>query len=216
MKVTLVSITKPLVEGISTAEEYIVWAARISNPTNRLNTETAPKLLSYLIRHQHWSPFEQVSLGVEIETSRAIAPQILRHRSFVFQEFSQRYASTAPRFESFEPLVQGETNRQSGVERASISVSEFFQGLQTQINDACFGAYTTALELGIAREQARALLPLSVGTTLIMTGSLRSWIHYINLRTQEGTQLPHRQIALACRDLVAEQFSNVAKALEWP
>lgn len=215
MKVSLVSITKPLVEGVSTAEEFVTFAARVSNPENQLNTETAPRLIKYLITHQHWSPFEMVSCAFEIETSRAIAAQILRHRSFTFQEFSQRYSTADLGFEDFEPRVQGSTNRQVGDAPSTGDVTDKWSRLVERSRAVAADAYRDALFLGIAREQARSLLPLSVTTRLYMSGTLRSWIHYVNLRTKVDTQKEHRMIAEEVKVQLKAQFPATSEALAW-
>lgn len=210
--VKLVSVTKPQIEGISSAEELISYCARVSNPSNQLNVETAPKLLKYCIQHQHWSIFEQAFLTVEIKTSRAIAAQILRHRSFSFQEYSQRY-STATSFEDIEWRLQGKTNRQVGDE-----VVQLEQSLQEEVESAlssCKDVYDKLIERGVAKECARMVLPLTTSTTIYMSGSVRSFIHYLQLRTKEDTQKEHRDIALEIQKIFINEFPNISKALEW-
>lgn len=214
MKTKLISISNPLITGISNAEELISYCARVSNPSNQLNTETAPKLLKYLIKHKHWSPFEMVSATFEIKTSRAIAAQILRHRSFSFQEFSQRY-STATQLENIELRKQGKTNRQVGDEPLNISEHiEIFDKID-KLQDQCLDVYEELISKGIARECARMILPLNTSTTMYMSGTIRSWIHYIELRANEDTQKEHREIALEIKNTFKNIFPNISEALEW-
>lgn len=207
MKVTKISITSDPVNRY-TPEEIIVYTARVSNPNNQANMETGPKLLKYLIKHKHWSPFEMVDMTVEIKTSRAIETQILRHRSFSFQSFSQRY-SNVTNIEEMELRRQGKTNRQSSSE---VIVDE---ALMSRVN----GHFDTSLELyedlitsGIAREVARGVLPLNTQTTLYMKGSIRSWLSYLNVRLEEGTQKEHRLIAQEIAELLAEEFPSIVEA----
>lgn len=197
-QVSLVSITKP--EGLDISpEEYIAYIARVSNPENQLNHETSGRLLKYLMEHKHWSPFEFVDVTFQIQTRRSIAAQILRHRSFSFQEFSQRY-STATRIESIELRKQAQKNRQSSTETfdPAISHNKKLTSASTIIeehNNLSLQLYNSLLEAGVAREVARDVLPLATETTLYMKGSLRSWIHYIQLRLAPDTQKEHREIA---------------------
>ena len=212
MEVNLVSITHPRINNIDTPEDLIAYCARVSNPSNQLNTATAPKLLGYLIKHKHWSPFEMVDMCIEIKTSRAIAAQILRHRSFSFQEFSQRY-SNITNFENIEWRLQGKTNRQVGDEIHQLDTEQ-----QEAIDDYISTAelvYNSLIEKGVAKECARMVLPLCTETTMYMKGSIRSWVHYIDLRSKEDTQKEHRDIALKCRDLFVNNFPNTSKALKW-
>jgi thymidylate synthase (FAD) len=211
MNVKLISLTKPEIEGIKSAEDLIAYCARVSNPSNQLNTETSPKLLSYLIKHKHWSPFEMVSMCVEIQTSRAIAAQILRHRSFSFQEFSQRY-STATELEPIEFRKQGKTNRQVGDEE--IQLTSFQASIVDNAEKACLAAYEHLVDSGIAKECARMILPLSTQTTMYMSGSIRSWIHYLDIRCKQDTQKEHREIADKIKAIFNEQFPIVAQALD--
>lgn len=213
MQVKLISITQPLVKAPVdrnlTAEELIVYCARVSAPQNQLNIDTAPKLINYLIKNKHWSPLEMVSFCVEIKTSRAIAAQILRHRSFSFQEFSQRYAEVTE-FEPIELRLQGKTNRQVGDE-----VIEN-KGLSKLINETIKmneSAYKTLIEMGIAKESARFILPLNTQTTIYMTGSIRSWSHYLQLRLSKHTQKEHRIIAEEIKKIFIEHFPNISAAL---
>lgn len=213
--VKLVSISSPQVEGenhaMLSAEQFIVYIARVSNPTNQLNTETSEKLLKYLIKHKHWSPFEHVTATFEIRTSRAIAAQILRHRSFTFQEFSQRY-SEATLFEPLEWRLQGKTNRQVGEDVLNLSVID--QGMIDAAQKACLKTYEYLLSLGIARECARMILPLNTSTTIYMTGSLRSWIHYLMIRNTKETQKEHRVIANEISNILKEKFPITFSALK--
>lgn len=211
-KVKLISITQPKIEGISSAEELISYCARVSNPSNQLNTETAPKLLKYLIKHKHWSPMEMASATIEIKTSRAIAAQILRHRSFSFQEFSQRY-STTTEVEEIEWRMQGKTNRQVG--DYEVDLAEIPAELVKEAQNKCLEAYDFLVRNGIAKECARMVLPLNTSTTIYMSGTIRSWIHYIDIRTKEDTQKEHREIALEIKDIFKEYFPNISEALEW-
>jgi thymidylate synthase (FAD) len=211
MNVKLISLTKPEIEGIKSAEDLIAYCARVSNPSNQLNTETSPKLLSYLIKHKHWSPFEMVSMCVEIQTSRAIAAQILRHRSFSFQEFSQRY-STATELEQIEFRKQGKTNRQVGDEE--IQLTSFQASIVDNAEKACLAAYEHLVDSGIAKECARMILPLSTQTTMYMSGSIRSWIHYLDIRCKQDTQKEHREIADKIKAIFNKQFPIVAQALD--
>lgn len=213
MNVKLIAVTKPTIEGINTAEELISYCARVSNPSNQLNTSTAPRLLKYCIDHEHWSIFEHASMTIEIQTSRAIAAQILRHRSFTFQEFSQRY-SVAHKIEPYELRKQSEKNRQSSIDVIWDNENGVFDVAQKAIEAAQY-AYNTLLERGVAKECARMFLPLVTQTTMYMTGSCRSFIHYINLRTKEDTQKEHRTIALEIKDIFRQEFPAIDQALEW-
>lgn len=216
MNVTLVSVTEPQVTtatGISpmTAEDLIAYCARVSNPKNQMNTATAPKLIKFLIKHKHWSPFELASMCVEIKTSRAIAAQILRHRSFSFQEFSQRY-SQATKMESLELRSQAEKNRQSSsdvVDDISLNIKAKKVMYEAQ------KTYGELIKAGVAKECARAVLPLGTQTTMYMNGTVRSWIHYIDLRTEENTQKEHRDIANEVKGIFMKKFPNVSEALGW-
>jgi thymidylate synthase (FAD) len=209
MKTKLIAITQPLIPGVSNAEEVIVYAARVSNPSNQLNMATSERLLRYCITHGHWSVFETASMTVEIETSRAIAAQILRHRSFTFQEHSQRYAE-AVAFEEVELRKQAESNRQSSAEilenpKLANEVREYIQEAMDN--------YKWLLEKGVARECARMILPLCTQTTLYMTGSARSWIHYFQQRRSEHAQKEHYEIADSIFQIFEKQFPTIAKAI---
>jgi thymidylate synthase (FAD) len=200
-----------LVSVTTDAEDLILYCARVSS--NQENTDTG--LLRYLIRNKHWSPFELAHMVLEIRTSRAIAQQILRHRSFSFQEFSQRYA------EAPGPIVylgrrKGSTNRQSSVDDLTDDEQTRWIHLQMDAYKAAAAAYKAALELGIANECARFVLPLATETKLYVSGSVRSWIHWIQLRTDEHTQFEHRELANCAKDIFCTQFPNTAEALEWP
>ena len=208
MNVRLVGITQPVEPG--TANDLVAYTARVSNPTNQNNTATAPKLLKYLMDHQHWSPFEMVSLTMEIKTTRDISRQILRHRSFSFQEFSQRYAE-ANEFDSRECRLQDEKNRQNSIETDDEDTIDWWYTVQADVIWAAENRYREALEKGIAKEQARALLPEGLtSTTLYMAGTLRSWIHYCQLRSAHGTQKEHMQIAQECWKIVSKHFPDIS------
>ena len=211
MNVKLVSTTSSRTDGIDNAEEIIVYCARVSNPKNQLNKESSPKLLSFLIKHKHWSPFELASMCVEIKTSRGIAAQILRHRSFSFQEFSQRY-SEAQELEPLSLRKQADKNRQSSSDNFTDSL------LTTKVREhtaRSISLYNSLISSGVAKESARFILPLTTETTMYMQGSIRSWIHYIDLRSQENTQKEHRDIAEACRQIFIDEFPNISIALGW-
>jgi thymidylate synthase (FAD) len=203
-------ITK-LIHVTPDAERLIVKMARVSAPDNQDNWETGPKLLRYLIKHKHWSPLEMASMCVEIETERDIAAQILRHRSFSFQEYSTRYAKTFP---AEMPAVrrQDAANRQNSIDDITASAKAAWDAaIGKQLTEA-YALYQQMLDSGIAKECARRVLPLCTPTTLFMHGTLRSWVHYIELRSSEGTQLEHRQIALECKNLFSKQFPIIAAA----
>jgi thymidylate synthase (FAD) len=210
--IKLISLTRPNIEGLKTAEDLISYCARVSNPSNQLNVETAPKLLKYLITHKHFSPYEMVNMCVEIKTSRAIAAQILRHRSFSFQEFSQRYSQSTS-FEDIEWRMQGKTNRQVGDEEVDLS-SELKYEVDTTLTN-CEELYHKLIGNGIAKECARMVLPLTTTTTLFMSGTVRSWIHYLELRTKEDTQKEHRIIAEAIKKIFVKEFPVTSCALNW-
>ena len=210
MQVNLVSVTQPYHEAISLhPEELIAYCARVSNPENQNNTKTAPRLLKFLIKHKHWSPFEMVDMTVEIKTSRAIAAQILRHRSFSFQEFSQRY-SEAQTLEELELRVQAEKNRQSSSE--TFSNGHLLAKVREHTAKGV-ALYNELIRAGVAKESARMILPLTTETTMYMKGSVRSWVHYIDLRTEENTQKEHREIAEEFKRIFVENFPNVYEAL---
>jgi thymidylate synthase (FAD) len=213
MNVKLVSYSQPTPEfsnlGISDAQELIAYCARVSNPSNQLNTETSEKLIGYLVKHQHWSPLEMVSACLEITTTRDIARQILRHRSFSFQEFSQRYADPTKdlQFVRREARLQDPKNRQNSIETTDLGLQEEWDLVQQAIIDASKEAYTWAIENGIAKEQARAVLPEGlIESRLYMNGTLRSWIHFIELRSANGTQKEHQEVARACASVISSVF----------
>jgi len=219
MDVRLVSYSQPTAEfedlGISDAQELIAYCARVSNPSNQLNTETSEKLIRYLVKHAHWSPLEMVSACVEITTTRDIARQILRHRSFSFQEFSQRYADPTKdlNFVTREARLQDPKNRQNSVELdlandfEAREVSKEWHFKQQEVIRAAREAYAWAISNNIAKEQARAVLPEGLTESrLYMNGTLRSWIHFIELRSANGTQKEHQLVALACAKAIAAIF----------
>jgi thymidylate synthase (FAD) len=216
VKVSLVSYSQPSTElqaqGIADAQELVAYCARVSNPSNQHNTETSEKLIRYLIKHGHWSPLEMVSVCLEIETTRDIARQILRHRSFSFQEFSQRYAVADVEFENREARLQDTANRQNSIETQDEALKKHWEKQQQQVQDYARSAYQWALARGIAKEQARAVLPEGMtASRLYMQGTLRSWVHYIELRSGNGTQLEHRQIACACADVLKPIFPMITE-----
>ena len=220
MNVALVALSKPsAITDCSSADEFIAYCARVSNPNNQNNSKTAPQLLAYLIKHGHWSPFEMVSLTMEIKTTRDISHQIVRHRSFSFQEFSQRYA-VSDTFEIRESRLQDEKNRQNSIEldyedEYHRRINEDFSMSQHAVLQTARDAYEKALDAGIAKEQARAVLPEGMtGTTLYMAGTLRSWIHYCELRMANGTQEEHADIAKKCWEIIGTHFPSVVKAVE--
>jgi thymidylate synthase (FAD) len=221
MKVKLVSYSQPTEEfasvGVDNAQELIAYCARVSNPANQLNTETSEKLIRYLVRHQHWSPLEMVSACIEIETTRDIARQILRHRSFSFQEFSQRYADpTAELSQAFvlrKARLQDTKNRQNSIELDADQqqLANEWERAQKRVLFAVEREYQWAIANGIAKEQARAVLPEGLTISrLYMNGTLRSWIHFIELRSANGTQKEHQEIAVACAGVIATVFPMAA------
>jgi thymidylate synthase (FAD) len=213
MKVRLISYSNPSKEiaeqGLYDVQELIAFCARVSNPSNQNNTETSEKLIKYLIKHQHWSPLEMVSACLEIETTRDIARQILRHRSFSFQEFSQRYADPTKdlSFVLREARLQDTKNRQNSVENTNLALATWWEERQKRVIREAEEAYAWAIENGIAKEQARAVLPEGLTVSrLYMNGTLRSWIHFIELRSANGTQKEHQEVARACAKVIAEVF----------
>jgi len=215
MAVRLISYSQP-VEGVTAehlrdVQDLIAFCARVSNPTNQMNKETSEKLIKYLIKHAHWSPLEMVSACLEINTTRDIAHQIVRHRSFSFQEFSQRYANPDEEFgEMFverEARLQDHKNRQNSIETDDKEINLEWYRIQSRVKWMVEQEYKKAIELGIAKEQARALLPEGLTKTrLYMNGTLRSWIHYIELRGANGTQKEHMEIAHECAKVIAKIF----------
>ena len=207
MSVRLISVTDD-------AENIVSYCARVSNPKNQENFETAPKLLAYCLRNGHYSIFEMANMVLEIETSRSICTQILRHRSFSFQEFSTRYAE-AENFIRREARRQDTKNRQNSIDDLSEEVKRWYSIAQEGIWQQAYDLYKVGLEKGIAKECMRELLPLNTRTKVYMNGTIRSWIHYIQLRTDPSTQLEHRMIAEECKKIFCEQLPSVAKALGW-
>jgi len=213
MNVRMVSYSKPsdemFEEGLVDVQELVAFCARVSNPSNQFNTETSEKLIKYLIKHQHWSPLEMVSACLEIETTRDIARQILRHRSFSFQEFSQRYADPTKdlSFVLREARLQDTKNRQNSVENTNLALTAWWEERQKRVIREAEEAYAWAIENGIAKEQARAVLPEGLTVSrLYMNGTLRSWIHFIELRSANGTQKEHQEVARQCAKVIAEVF----------
>jgi len=213
MNVRMVSYSKPsdemFEEGLVDVQELVAFCARVSNPSNQFNTDTSEKLIKYLIKHQHWSPLEMVSACLEIETTRDIARQILRHRSFSFQEFSQRYADPTKdlSFVLREARLQDTKNRQNSVENTNLSLATWWEERQRRVIREAEGAYAWAIENGIAKEQARAVLPEGLTVSrLYMNGTIRSWIHFIELRSANGTQKEHQEVARQCAKVIAEVF----------
>ena len=216
MNVKLIGITAPSNDHKS-AEDLIVYMARVSNPSNQNTTQGNDKLIRYLIKNQHWSPFEMVSVVMEINTTRDIARQMLRHRSFSFQEFSQRYADPTKdlSFELRKARLQDNKNRQNSIETDDDELQNKWNLMQQTIVNNAEHAYNWAIENGIAKEQARTVLPEgNTQSKLYMNGTLRSWIHYCQLRMENGTQKEHMEVAKACWDIIAKQFPNVVTALE--
>jgi thymidylate synthase (FAD) len=214
--VRLVSLTRPHLEELSefTPEELIVYIARVSNPSNQLNKATAPKLLKYCFEHGHWSVFEHVFATLEIKTTRAIAAQILRHRSFFAQEFSQRYAVAQEIDTNIEARLQDAKNRQNSIPTDDAELKEWFSLAQKQLAEFSSRLYNEALQKGIAKEQARFLLPLSTKTTIYLTGNIRSWIHYVMLRSKNGTQKEHSEIASAAKNELKKHFPVIFSIVE--
>jgi thymidylate synthase (FAD) len=218
MKVQLIAYSKPVAEGLETPTDLVAFCARVSNPSNQYNTETAEKLIKYLIKHQHWSPLELATMCLEIETTRDIARQILRHRSFSFQEFSQRYADPTKdlSFEVREARLQDPKNRQNSIsDGVDTDIQYGWDTLQRRVIEEAKTAYKWAIENGIAKEQARAVLPEGLTMSrMYMSGTLRSWIHYIQLRSANGTQKEHIEIARECAKVIAEVFPLSAQFIE--
>jgi thymidylate synthase (FAD) len=213
MNVRMISYSKPsremYEEGLLDVQELVAFCARVSNPSNQFNTETSEKLIKYLIKHQHWSPLEMVSACLEIETTRDIARQILRHRSFSFQEFSQRYADPTKdlSFVLRETRLQDTKNRQNSVENENLALAAWWEERQKRVIKEAEEAYAWAIDNGIAKEQARAVLPEGLTVSrLYMNGTIRSWIHFIQLRSANGTQKEHQEVARQCAKVIAEVF----------
>lgn len=195
------------------SEKIIGYCARVSSPQNQNNPDVS-NLLSYCIKHKHWSIFEMANFCVSIETTRAISSQILRHRSFSFQEFSQRYA-TVMNFDLINPRKQAEKNRQSSTNDLPLNDFRWFQNIQTELGNLALEKYNEAIERGIAKESARFLLPMSTETSLFMQGTIRSWIHYLQLRTEEDVQLEHREIAISIKEIFKKELPIISAALAW-
>ena len=219
MKVRLIGYTQPPEDiiGLDDLQDIVAYCARVSNPSNQINSETAPKLLDYLIKHKHWSPFEMCSATLEVETTRDIARQFLRHRSFSFQEFSQRYADIRSFNNSFiirEARLQDEKNRQNSISTNNTKLAMEWQAKQTKVIKEAKAAYDWAIKNGIAKEQARAVLP--EGNTisrLYVNGTIRSWIHYIELRSANGTQLEHMELAKEIGRVITKIFPYLLEPL---
>ncbi len=213
MNIRLVSYSKPteefLEDGISNVQELIAFCARVSNPSNQINNETSEKLINYLIKNKHWSPLEMVSACIEIETTRDIARQILRHRSFSFQEFSQRYADPTKdlSFVTREARLQDTKNRQNSIETDDLELSKQWEKKQNDLIELAKETYIWAIQNGIAKEQARSVLPEgNTVSRMYMNGTLRSWVHYIELRSSNGTQKEHMDIAIAIAKVISKIF----------
>ena len=217
-EVNLVSLSKPSdYTGCSTAEELVGWCARVSNPANQQKYKTASKLIRSLLRDKHWSPLEMVSVSMEIKTTRDIARQMLRHRSFAFQEYSQRYANPTKDlgFVTREARLQDNKNRQNSIENDNSRLDDEWEAMQGYVRAAAKDAYSWAIEQGIAKEQARVVLPEGLTeSTVIMAGSLRSWVHYCQLRMQWDTQKEHRVVAEQCWEVIKQHFPDVVEACE--
>lgn len=221
MKVKLISVSKPskemVSEGMYDVQELIAFCARVSNPSNQFNTETSEKLIKYLVKHKHWSPLEMTSACLEITTTRDIARQILRHRSFSFQEFSQRYADPTKDLDFVirEARLQDTENRQNSIASDDSELQAWWDAQQKFIIENVKNIYAQAIERGIAKEQARAILPEgNTVSRLYMNGTLRSWVHYIELRASNGTQLEHQEIAKACAQAITEVFPMINDFVE--
>lgn len=202
------------VSGLDNIQDLIAYCARVSNPSNQINSETTPKLLNYLIKHKHWSPFEMASACIEVETTRDIARQLLRHRSFSFQEFSQRYADIRDLNDNFvirEARLQDTKNRQNSIDTDNAELQQQWEGYQQGVINAAKQAYDWAIENGIAKEQARAVLPEgNTVSRLYVNGTIRSWIHFIELRSGNGTQKEHMELARAVAEAIAKIYPEVA------
>lgn len=215
MKVELISYSQPTEKG-SSIQDMIAYCARVSNPANQNSTETNEKLIRYLINNFHWSPFEMVNICLEIETTRDIARQILRHRSFSFQEFSQRYAIADLGFEHKEARMQDTKNRQNSITVNDEKLEEEWENIQDRVAEIAQVSYNWAIKNGIAKEQARAVLPEGMTKSrMYMNGTLRSWIHYIQLRSGNGTQKEHREVAIACASAIEPIFPMIKEFLSY-
>ena len=215
MNVKLVSFTVPCTDDLpldSDILDLIAYCARVSNPSNQTNTETSDKLIKYLVKHKHWSPFEMANATLEIETTRDIARQILRHRSFTFQEFSQRYADPTKEltFNTREARLQDQKNRQNSVETDDEILQDMWTNMQEKVITEAIAAYKWAVAKGIAKEVARAVLPEGLTMSrMYVNGTIRSWLHYIDIRSDVATQKEHREIAMACAKAIAEIFPMI-------
>ena len=205
--------TAKLISITPDAESLVAYCARVSNPANQHSKETAPRLLRYLIKHKHWSPFEMVNMCVEIHTTRSIAAQILRHRSFSFQEFSQRYATALAKPTSLAVRRQDTVNRQNSIDDIDPYTTQDFQIKADQVYGMAFALYEEMLAAGVAKECAREVLPLSTPTKLYMNGTLRSWLHYCELRCANGTQEEHKRIATQCKNIIRAYFPKIYAAM---
>ena len=221
MKAKLIAYSQPVkdaVIGLDDVQDLIAYCARVSNPSNQLNQETAPKLLNYLAKHSHWSPFEMANATLEIETTRDIARQMLRHRSFAFQEFSQRYADIRDLDDKVvirKARLQDPKNRQNSVMTDDVSLHMAWEVHQRKVWNEAMQSYAWAIKNGIAKEQARAILPEgNTPSRLYMQGSIRSWIHYIELRSSNGTQQEHMEIAVACAEAITKIFPSMENFIE--
>lgn len=214
-KVWLVGVTESKVPEVPTVNDLLAHIARVSNPSNQNNTATAPKLLKYLVKNRHWSPFEMAHMVVGIDTTRDIARQILRHRSFAFQEFSQRYANAEDLgFETREARLQDQKNRQASLETDDRELHDIWYSYQCDVLRSAKKAYTWALTNGIAKEQARAVLPEGMThSRLYMAGSIRSWIHFCEVRCDMATQKEHREVAEQCKAVLMDQFPALKDVL---
>jgi len=209
MKIELISYSQPDVYFVENMTELVAFCARVSNPSNQNNKDTSEKLIRYLVKNQHWSPLEMVSMCLEIETTRDIARQILRHRSFSFQEFSQRYADPTQELDFVlrEARLQDTKNRQNSIDTDNLALKSFWETRQKRVIEEAKNAYEWAIANEIAKEQARAVLPEGLTVSrLYMNGTLRSWIHYIQLRSANGTQKEHQEIAQKCAEVIAKVF----------
>ena len=221
MKARLIAYSQPVKDeiiGLDDVQDLIAYCARVSNPSNQLNQETAPKLLNYLSKHSHWSPFEMANATLEIETTRDIARQMLRHRSFAFQEFSQRYADIRDLDSKMvvrKARLQDPKNRQNSVMTDDVSLHMAWEVHQRKVWSEAMQSYAWAIKNGIAKEQARAILPEgNTPSRLYMQGSIRSWIHYIELRSSNGTQQEHMEIAVACAEAITKIFPSMENFIE--
>lgn len=213
-RVRLIAISQPVIPEAKTANELLAYCARVSNPANQDNRPTAPKLLRYLVRNAEWSPFEMASMTLEIVTTRDIARQVLRHRSFAFQEFSQRYAAVSRESVLRPARMQDAKNRQASTPTDDQELARWWYEQQCNIGAEALTVYAEALDRGIAREVARSVLPEGMTpSVLYMAGTVRSWIHYVQLRRQDGTQAEHRAVAMKCSAILADQFPVLREVL---